>query len=144
MIGFVKWIGIAALAFSAGAYGGAPGGKVLHPAIIPLAFQGEWNAPLAACEPGSDAFNDDLRLRIQPRVISFYASEGVVRRVFRHNEREITVLGTYSGEGRVDDQVDRFVLSRSGNELTIRTGQDQGGTTRYRCPSKSSAADARR
>jgi hypothetical protein len=111
-------------------YGGQPSGTEIKPALIPVAFRGEWNDPIKDCGTGIS----DMRLRIGPKSVRFYESEGEVRRVIRHNSRAVTVLASYSGEGQVWDRIDRLVLSSSGNELTIQTGQDSA--TRYRCPLK--------
>ena len=109
-------------------YGGRPSGVELKPAIIPIQFRGEWNNPTKACGTGIS----DMRLRIDAKNIRFYESSGEVRRIIRHNSRAITVLGSYSSEGSVWDRVDRLVLSESGKELTVQTGQDKA--TRYKCP----------
>ena len=112
-------------------YGGAPSGVELKPAVIPAAFRGEWNDPITDCGAG----RSDMRLRIGPNTVRFYESGGEVRRIVRHNAKAITVLASYSGEGEVWDRVDRFVLSGSGNELSAKTGQDEG-VVRYRCPTR--------
>ena len=108
-------------------YGGAPSGTEITPAALPQHFLGEWNNPLSACGTG----RSDMRLIIRRDSISFWESDGEVKRVMRHNDRAVTVLATYSGEGQTWDRIDRLVLSRSGNEMTATSGMVSA--TRYRC-----------
>lgn len=91
---------------------------------IPLAFVGEWNDDLNAC--GTD--NDDSRLRIEPKRVRFYESDGDVRVVEVINSRAIKVTASFAGEGQTWADSTDFVLSRSGEDLT------SGGFTRHRCP----------
>ena len=92
---------------------------------IPAAFVGEWNDDLQACGTS----NNDSRLRIEPRRIPFYESDGDVSRVTIMNQRAIKVSASFAGEGQVWTNEVEFVLSRSGNDLT------SSGFTRHRCPS---------
>ena len=115
----------------------AASGTDLKPPIIPAQFRGEWNGDLKACGTGLS----DTRLRIFAQRVSFYESDGDVKRVLLHNGRAITVSATYAGEGEIWDRVDKLILSRSSNELTV-TSADTINTeastfTRYRCPIKS-------
>ncbi len=91
---------------------------------IPSAFVGEWNDDLNAC--GTD--NNDSRLRIEPKRVRFYESDGDVRRVEVINSRAIKVTASFAGEGQTWADSTDFVLSRSGEDLT------SGGLTRHRCP----------
>jgi hypothetical protein len=102
----------------------AEGTRAVSPAaVIPAAFRGEWNTDPAACGTGLS----DSRLRVETRHLRFYESDAEVRSVTVHNSRAITVQASFSGEGQTWSDEARFVLSRSGNELT------SGDLTRYRC-----------
>jgi hypothetical protein len=90
---------------------------------IPAPFLGEWNEVPGDC---GTAMNDS-RLRVEPRRVRFYESDGEVQSVTRHNARAITVSLSLSGEGETWTDSHRLVLSRSGEQLT------SGGLTRQRC-----------
>ena len=111
-----------------------PTGTKLSPAIIPALFRGEWNSDIKACGTGMN----DSRLVVSGRRVSFFESDGDVKIVWLHNSRAITVQATYAGEGQVWDRVDRMVLSRSGNQLTITSvdtpNREASSFTRFRCP----------
>ena len=113
-----------------------PSGTKLKPPIVPQPFRGEWNSDIKACGTSKN----DSRLIISGRRVSFYESDGDVKIVWLHNSRAITVQATYAGEGQVWDRVDRMVLSRSGNELTISsvdaTDEEASTFTRYRCKAR--------
>lgn len=90
---------------------------------IPAAFIGEWNTDTGACGTG----NNDSRLRISARQIRFYESDAEVRSVAVLSQRAIKVSASFAGEGQSwNDQV-KFVLSRSGDDLS------SGEITRHRC-----------
>jgi hypothetical protein len=101
-----------------------PLSKKESPTVIPAAFLGEWNADKAACGTGLS----DTRLRIEPKRLRFYESDGAVKRVTVHDDRSATVEASFSGEGQRWNDAVEMVLSRSGDELTI------GDLTRSRCP----------
>lgn len=94
---------------------------------IPRQFWGSWtDRPQLCGRPGLD----DSLLVIRARAVDFYESHGVVRSVTVHSAQAITLTAAYRGEGRRWTDTDRFVLSRSGRELTV------GGLAppRRKCP----------
>jgi len=108
--------------------GGADDGNQLSPAAIPTQFLGEWNSRLDAC--GTNEWDP---LIIDAHSLDFSDYAGRVQRIIRHGARAITISADYSAEGHGWQRVNRFVLSRSGTELTIHA---PGGVLgRYhRCP----------
>ena len=94
--------------------------------VIPMQFQGEWNASLEGCGwPGSD-----VRLQIGLNRIDFYESFGNVQEVITQGDLEMTVTAEYSSEGETFTGTDSFELSSDRSTLThIETG-----FVRYRCP----------
>ena len=105
-------------------------GDLLNPATIPTQFRGEWTGRLKAC--GTNEWDPVI---IHAESLNFSDYVGRVRRVIRQSERAITVFAEYSAEGHGWDRVNRFVLSRSGNVLTIHTHNSILGRYR-RCPTK--------
>jgi hypothetical protein len=95
---------------------------------IPAQFRGEWNSRLVAC--GTDEWDPVV---IEATSLDFSDYVGRVQRVIRHSNRSITVFANYSAEGHGWDRVNRFVLSRSGNELAIHTPKSILGRY-HRCP----------
>lgn len=91
---------------------------------IPAPFIGEWNEDLKACGTG----NNDSRLRIEPRRVRFYESDGDVQRVNVINRRSVEVTASFAGEGQTWTDKVTFVLSRSGDDLS------SGDVSRHRCP----------
>ena len=111
----------------------APGDAAITPALIPEAFVGEWNASVRDCGTGSS----DMRLRIDPARLRFHESQGAVVSVIRHDSRSVSVSARYVGEGQAWDRSDRLTLSKTGDTLTVQTGQTgQDRVVRHRCPAK--------
>jgi hypothetical protein len=104
------------------------GGNQLSSAAIPTQFRGEWNSRLKAC--GTDEWDP---LIIDANSLDFSDYAGRVQHIIQHSDRAITVFAKYSSEGHGWDRTNRFVLSRSGNELTIHTPKSVLGRY-HRCP----------
>jgi len=91
---------------------------------IPAAFVGEWNATVEDCGTG----NNDSRLRVEPKRLRFYESDGEVRSVDKASARAIRITASFAGEGQAWTNNVEFVLSRSGDDLS------SGDVVRHRCP----------
>ncbi len=110
---------------------GAKSGREIMPAAVtkpavqtvPVQFRGEWNERPEHC---GTALNE-TRLRITASKIAFYESDAQVRHVVVKSTRAIQVTATLTGEGQVWDDRFEFVLSRSGDDLSM------GDLTRHRC-----------
>ncbi|MDP1619185.1 hypothetical protein [Phenylobacterium sp.] len=110
----------------------APSADPGAPAIsitAPPAFQGEWNADLAACGGGGD----ESRLTIGADTIGFYESQGQISATRLQGEGRLAVEAMMSGEGEtwVDSRV--FQISEDGQTLTDVT-EGSTGMVRRRCP----------
>ena len=111
------------------ARGTAPAGRFGHDRSTGLPAR---HPPLAYSAPSGSAQacgagTNDSRLRIEPRRVRFYESDGEVRHVTIVNERAIVVGASFAGEGQHWTDDVEFVLSRSGNDLS------SGDITRHRC-----------
>ena len=95
---------------------------------LPDSFIGEWNDDPTACGTGTS----DSRLVVGPTRISFYESDARVLSTQVNNSREIKVWTSSSGEGSTWKSDMTLVLSPSGQELTVVSGDDS--VTRSRCP----------
>ena len=95
----------------------------------PPAFQGEWNADLAACGGGGH----ESRLTIGPDTIGFYESQGQISATRLAGDGRLAIEAMMSGEGEtwVDSRV--FQLSEDGQTLTDVT-EGSTGMVRRRCP----------
>lgn len=104
------------------------GAKASSAKLIPAAFHGEWDKNIASCGAVSSVF----RLRVSRTTLDFYESVADVRSLKILNPRAVAITATSAGEGQVWDSEMELVLSRSGNELTVRSSGDR--FTRIKCP----------
>lgn len=94
---------------------------------IPSAFRGAWDENETSCEAGVSEF----ALRVSGSKLEFYESDAEVKSVRVLNSRAVAITATSAGEGQVWDSTMELVLSRSGNELTVRNAGSE--FTRSRC-----------
>lgn len=94
---------------------------------VPSAFRGEWDGGPSPCQTDPS----DTRLRIGARKLEFYESDAEVKSVRSTSSRAVTIRTVSTGEGETWDSEMELVLSRSGNELTIRSEGFE--STRNRC-----------
>jgi len=100
----------------------APAGASLSP----VAFQGEWNADLAACGSGAS----ETRLIITGRDLRFYESRQTIVSSSQSSDNEISLQTMATGEGQMWTDSFRFRLSADGGSLT----DVASGLVRRRCP----------
>lgn len=94
--------------------------------VIPMQFQGEWDASLESCGiPISDG-----RLRIGLNRIEFYETGGPVLEVVTKGDLEMLVTAEYASEGEIWTETNSFQLSSDRSAL-IDSGTN---IVRYRCP----------
>lgn len=97
-------------------------------ADVPARFVGLWAGSPDAC--GSDA--DDMVLRIAPRHIAYWESEGPILAVVVQRN-EIAVISELSGEGETWLSTATFTLSDDGRRLSGSGIDSAEPWTRYRC-----------
>ena len=95
--------------------------------VVPVAFQGEWNADLSACGSGTH----DSRLDIGTDTIRFYESGGRIKSVSVWDSGDVTLLADIAGEGQATEGTYTYRLSADGLSLTDLNG----GVVRKKCPS---------
>lgn len=95
---------------------------------VPERFVGAWASSPASC--GSDV--DDLALRLAPRHIYYWESDGPVRSVEMRGD-EIALIVELSGGGETWLAAAKFKLSSDGRMLTDNTGAPGNKIVRYRC-----------
>lgn len=94
---------------------------------IPPAFQGRYDASLAACSAPSDA-----RLEVAAGELRFHESIGTVRKVTIAAPDRVSVTADYQGEGESWRSVRELRLSDGGAALTV--SGDGTSLARRRCP----------
>ncbi|HYG25688.1 MAG TPA: hypothetical protein VD906_02165, partial [Caulobacteraceae bacterium] len=94
--------------------------------VVPVAYQGEWNADLNACGTGMH----DSRLEIGPDTISFYESSGRIKSASEWEGGDLTILADVTGEGETRETTHTYRLSADGQTLTDLNG----GLVRKKCP----------
>ncbi|WP_282275766.1 hypothetical protein [Stenotrophomonas sp. PS02297] len=99
-------------------------------AAVPDRFLGHWAGSPDSC--GSDA--DDMVLRIAPRHISYWESDGPIRAVVTRGDGEIALISELSGEGETWLSTANFKLSRDGRQLIDDTSVPSQKFVRYKCP----------
>lgn len=97
-------------------------------ASLPQRFTGTWAGSPTSC--GSDA--DDLALRLTPRRIIYWESDGPIRSVVVRGD-EVALIGELSGEGETWLSIAKFELSRDGRMLIDSTSIPGKEIVRYRC-----------
>lgn len=95
--------------------------------VVPIAFQGEWNADLSACGSGTN----DSRLDIGTDTIRFYESGGRIKSVSVWDSGDVTLLADITRDGQTTEGAYTYRLSADGLTLTDLNG----GLTRQKCPS---------
>ena len=80
---------------------------------------------------GSDA--DDLTLRITPRHITYWESDGPIKAVVVRGDTEIALISELSGEGETWLSAARFTLSKDGRQLIDSTTVPGRELVRYKC-----------
>jgi hypothetical protein len=98
-------------------------------ATVPDRFLGSWAGSPDSC--GSDA--DDMILRIAPRRISYWESEGPIRAVVTRGDAEIALISELSGEGETWLSTANFKLSQDGRQLIDDTSVPGQQFVRYKC-----------
>ena len=96
--------------------------------VVPESLVGSWASSPASC--GSDA--DDLALRITPRQIVHWESDGPIKAVVVLGN-EIALIAELSGEGETWLNAVKFELSADGRRLTDSTTVPGKEIVRYRC-----------
>jgi hypothetical protein len=98
-------------------------------ATVPSRFVGQWAGSPDSC--GSDA--DDLTLRIAPRHITYWESDGPIKAVVVRADTEIALIFELSGEGETWLSTAQFTLSRDGSQLVDNTTVPGTELVRYKC-----------
>ena len=96
---------------------------------VPDRFVGRWAGSPDSC--GSDA--DDLTLRIGPRHITYWESDGPIKAVVVRGDTEIALISELSGEGETWLSTALFTLSRDGSQLIDNTTVPGKELVRYKC-----------
>lgn len=102
-------------------------------ATVPDRFVGYWAGSPESC--GSDT--DDLVLRIAPRHISYWDSEGPIKAVVVHGDVEIALISELSGEGETWLSTAKFKLSKDGRTLIDSATLPGHEVVRYKCSGSS-------
>jgi hypothetical protein len=103
-------------------------GAVQQVPTVPKQFRGEWNVKLNLC----GTYDEDGRLVISERAISYYESIGPVRAVIVANPRDVVVIAQVRGEGETWLARHHLLLS---NDLSILTEVfGSHSVSRFRCP----------
>ncbi|MEL6401975.1 MAG: hypothetical protein AAFR26_23320 [Cyanobacteria bacterium J06626_4] len=90
------------------------------PAVIPAAFQGEWNADPANCAANPPTTG---RLAVQLNKLEFWETTSAVEVVERRSDREIVVTAEAYSEGETFMQTKTFRLSEDDWSMTdVETG----------------------
>jgi hypothetical protein len=98
-------------------------------ATVPSRFVGQWAGSPDSC--GLDA--DDLTLRIAPRHITYWESDGPIKAVVVRADTEIALIFELSGEGETWLSTAQFTLSRDGSQLVDNTTVPGTELVRYKC-----------
>lgn len=96
---------------------------------VPDRFLGHWAGSPESC--ASEA--DDLILRIAPRHITHWESEGPIKAVVVRGHSEMALICELSGEGETWLSTVKFTLSPDGRRLIDNTTVPGGELVRYRC-----------
>ena len=96
---------------------------------VPDRIVGQWAGSPGSC--GSDA--DDLILRIAPRYITYWESDGPIKAVVVRGDAEIALIVELSGEGETWLSTAQFTLSQDGGQLIDNTTALGKDLVRYRC-----------
>lgn len=103
---------------------------------VPDRFVGRWAGSPDSC--GSDA--DDLTLRIAPRHITYWESDGPIRAVVVRGDTEIALIAELSGEGETWLSTAQFTLSKDGKRLIDSATMLGEDLVRYRCSASAGAS----
>lgn len=98
-------------------------------ATVPTRFTGYWAGSPDSC--GSDA--DELILRITPRHIYYWESDGPIKAVVVRGGNEIALISELSGEGETWLSTANFKLSQDGRKLIDDTTVPGQEVVRYKC-----------